>query len=119
MYLGANRKGKIQYFFDQGPDVNHVKYFFNNKTRQAINLALKTKDGDLIPGFSNVEQYEVPASDRGVFGIEHGELYPIEGVPTGKKPIVILLPGIMGSNLSKSDQSSEVGSTTLGCLVTP
>ena len=102
MYLGANRKGNIQYFFDQGTDVDHVKYFFNNKTRQALSLALKAADGDLIPGFTSVQQYEVRASDRGLLGIEHGELYPYPGLPSGKKPIVLLLPGIMGSNLSKN-----------------
>ncbi|WP_460553290.1 DUF7379 domain-containing protein [Ferruginibacter profundus] len=100
MYLGANRKGKIQYFFDQGEEVNHVKYFFNNKTRQAIALALKTGDGELIPGYTIVSQYEVPASDRGIFGLEHGELYPYKDLSLGKRPIVVLLPGIMGSNLS-------------------
>lgn len=102
MYLGAQRKGNIQYFFDQGSDVNHLKYFFNNKTRQAISLALKTADGDPIPGFTSVQQYEVPASDRDLLGIEHGDLFPYPGVPSGKRPIVILLPGIMGSNLSKN-----------------
>ena len=104
MYLGANRKDNIQYFFDQGTDVDHVKYFFNNKTRQAIGLALKAADGELIPGFTCVAQYDVPASDRALFGIEHGELFPDPLIPSGKKPIVILLPGIMGSNLSKKNK---------------
>lgn len=103
MYLGANRKGNIQYFFDQGTDVDHVKYFFNNKTRQAISLALKAADGELIPGFTSVAQYDVPASDRGLFGFEHGELFPDPLIPSGKRPIVVLLPGIMGSNLSKKE----------------
>ncbi len=103
MYLGANRKDNIQYFFDQGAEVDHVKYFFNNKTRQAISLALKAADGEFIPGFTSVAQYDVPASDRGLFGIEHGELFPDPGIPLGKRPIVILLPGIMGSNLTKKE----------------
>ena len=103
MYLGANRKEKIQYFFDQGADVDHVKYFLNNRTRQAIYIALKAKYGEMIPGFTYVEQYDVPASDRALFGIEHGELLPYPNVPTGSKPIVVLLPGIMGSNLSTKD----------------
>ena len=104
MYLGANRKGKIQYFFDQGDEVSHVKYFLNSRTQQAIGLALKAANGEPITGYTSVEQYEVPASARGdLRGLEHGELHPFPGIPTGKKPMVILLPGIMGSNLEKSN----------------
>jgi pimeloyl-ACP methyl ester carboxylesterase/tetratricopeptide (TPR) repeat protein len=103
MYLGANRTGNIQYFFDQGAEVDHVKYFLNNKTREALLLALKTADGQPIPGYNAVPQHEIPASDRGeVRGFEHGDLLPYPNVPSGKKPIVILLPGIMGSNLTRN-----------------
>lgn len=102
MYLGANRKKNIQYFFDEGKNVDHVSYFKNSKTRLAIIYALKATDGESIPGYNNVAQYQVPASDRGmVRGFEHGELFPYPNIPTGKKPILILLPGIMGSNLSR------------------
>ena len=104
MYLGANRTGNIQYFFDQGADVDHIKYFLNNRTREAVLLALKTPDGEQIPGFTSVPQHEVRASDRELRGLEHGELYPFDNVPTGKKPIVVLLPGIMGSNISRNNE---------------
>ena len=104
MYLGANRKGTIQYFFDEGKTVDHITYFKNNKTREAIIFALKTADGENIPGFSVVPQYEIPASDRGIVrGFEHGELEPYPNMPSGKRPIVVLLPGIMGSNLSRKE----------------
>ena len=98
MYLGARRSGKIQYFFDQGTDVNHVKYFENNRTRQIIHLALTNEWEDTIPGFKKVPQYEVPSGDRAL--IEHGALRPDEYPLTGNRPIVIVLPGIMGSNLT-------------------
>jgi hypothetical protein len=103
MYLGANRSGNIQYFFDQGADVDHIKYFLNNRTREAVMLALKTPDGEPIPGFTSVLQHEVRASDRDVRALEGGELKPYENIPTGKRPVVVLLPGIMGSNLSRSN----------------
>lgn len=102
MYLGAKRKENIQYFFAQGVEVNHVKYFENDKTREAINLALKITEGQLIPGFKSIPQYEIPGSDRAL--IEFGELYPSTSPPSGTKPIVILLPGIMGSNLTQKDK---------------
>ncbi len=119
MYLGAKRKDLIQYFFDQGADVDHVKYFTNTRTRQAISLALKTIDGELIPGFTAVKQYEVPASDRALFGIEYGELLPTEYPTSNTKPILILLPGIMGSNLQKQNKKLWLAymSTLMGGLI--
>jgi tetratricopeptide (TPR) repeat protein len=103
MYLGSKRNGNIQYFFDQGSEVDHFRYFKNDKTRQAIALALKSVDGAIIPGFTSINQYEVPASDRGFLGLDYGELFPYPNPPSGKKPILIFLPGIMGSNLSRND----------------
>lgn len=102
MYLGVKRKDNIQYFFDQGADVNHVKYFENDKTREAIDLVLKTAEGQLIPGFKCFAQDEIPGSDRAL--VESGELYPSSDPPSGRKPIVVMLPGIMGSNLSQKDK---------------
>jgi len=102
MYLGACRKNNIQYFFDEGAEVDHIHYFDNNKTREALALVLKTADGEAIPGFTSIPQLQVPGSDRaGILGLEYGELYPM--VPSGKKPIVVLLPGIMGSNLKRDN----------------
>ena len=101
MYLGAKRKNNIQYFFDQGADVNHVKYFANIKTCEAINLALNAPEGGVIPGFKAIPQNSIPGSDRDLRGFDHGELFTEKGVPSGNKPIVLLLPGIMGSNLSR------------------
>ena len=102
MYLGVNRYNNIQYFFDQGANVNHINYFENEKTRDAIDLAIKTPEGNTIPGFKSIEQLNIPGSDRGA--IEHGELYPSPHPPSGTKPIVVLLPGIMGSNLYQKDE---------------
>ncbi len=99
MYLGVRRKNHIQYFFAQGTEVNHVKYFTNTQTTEAINLALKAGEGEMIPGFKAIPQYEIPGTDRAL--VDHGELYPDTFPPEGNKPVVLLLPGIMGSNLSR------------------
>ncbi len=101
MYLGANRLDEIQYFFDQGPTVDHVSYFKNKQTLDAIDLAIKTDMPNPIPGFKLVPQNAIPASDR---GLEYGELEPDNDLPTGKRPIIILLPGIMGSNLTRKEK---------------
>lgn len=99
MYLGVPRKSNIQYFFEEASYVDHVHYFLNISTQTALLNALKTPVGETIPGYKSVAQLEVPASDRGVFGLDSGELFPDEKVPSGRKPIVVLLPGIMGSNI--------------------
>jgi hypothetical protein len=104
MYLGTRRTGNIQYFFDQGPEVNHFRYFTNVSTRQAIALALKTPDGLQIPGFKSVNQYEVSASDRTQAAIESRELYTSPNLPTGNKPILVLIPGLMSSNLTRKNK---------------
>ncbi len=103
MYLGVVRKDEIQYFFDEGITVDHVHYFDNKKTQDAVLNALKTTIGQEIPGYKKVDQRKIPASDRGVLGVDGGELLPSEN-PTvsGKRPILILLPGIMGSNINYS-----------------
>jgi CHAT domain-containing protein len=99
MYLGAQRNTNIQYFFEEESYVDHVHYFVNPTTQTALLNALKTPVGEIIPGYKSVMQFQVPASDRGIFGLDSGELFPDSKPPSGKKPIVILLPGIMGSNI--------------------
>ncbi len=101
MYLGAKRQESIQYFFDQGKSVSHFHYFLNKSTLDAIDLAMKAAQGASIPGFKSVDQYEVPKEDR---AIEYGELVPDDSLPTWERPIVVLLPGIMGSNLTKNNK---------------
>lgn len=100
MYLGCSRKEKIQYFFDEGKNVSHFDYFKNPSTREALLYAINTAPGKDIPGFERRYQHDIPAEHRGVLGLEGGELEPYPGIPTGQRPIVVLIPGIMGSNLS-------------------
>lgn len=104
MYLGVKRKNNIQYFFEEESYVDHIHYFLNISTQTAIINALKTPFGETIPGYKSVSQLEVPSSDRGIFGLDGGELFPDSKLPSGKKPIVILLPGIMGSNIYTEDE---------------
>ena len=58
--------------------------------------------GENIPGFKCIPQYAIPGSDRAL--IESEELYPSTTPPSGTKPIVIMLPGIMGSNLTQNEK---------------
>ena len=100
MYCGTKRKIPIQYFFDEGPEVDHVHYFKNKKTQDALLLCLKTTTVS-IPGFTSYEQAVAAALSRNaLLGLDGGEVSFTK--VSGKKPIVILLPGIMGSNLEQN-----------------
>ena len=99
MYCGSKRNIPIQYFFDEGPDVDHVHYFKNKKTQDALLLALKSTTIS-IPNFISLEQTLQQALDRNaVLGLDGGGVQ--YDTVTGKKPILIMLPGIMGSNLDQ------------------
>ena len=104
MYNGARRaKDRVQYFFDEGADVSHFNYFKNDKTQNALLLALKSSGGTLIPGFSMLETRSfTDAEIRNINLVPGGRVF--QNVVSGQKPIVVLLPGIMGSTLTVSDK---------------
>ena len=104
MYLGIKRANEIQYYFDENAEVNHVKYFENKNTLDAIKTAVKNETGTQIPGFKSFDQNKIPSSDRDDRGLQYGALKPASKPPSGQRPIIVLLPGIMGSNLSNGEQ---------------
>ena len=105
MYNGVRRdKDRAQYFFDQSTEVSHFNYFKNERTRNALLLALKSVDNTLIPGFTRLEtRAYTDAEIRNIEAIiPGGSLF--QDTVSGKKPIVLLLPGIMGSTLTVRDK---------------
>jgi hypothetical protein len=103
MALGTRRTGKVLQFFYEDSNLNHFKYFENRETNQAILLALKSEWGKSLPGFSEQPLSVSLAADRNIkFRPDGGEVM-FEKV-SGAKPIVLLLPGIMGSNLKAEDK---------------
>jgi CHAT domain-containing protein len=102
MYCGTRRNIPFQYFFDEGPEVDHMHYFKNKKTQDAVLLVLKTNINK-IPGFTDFDQSLIRAMERNaLLGLDGGEVYADK--VTGNKPIVIVLPGIMGSNLESGNK---------------
>jgi CHAT domain-containing protein/pimeloyl-ACP methyl ester carboxylesterase len=97
MYQGAKRSRDLQYFFDDGTDVDHFSYFKNAATAKMLKLALDQSGETLIPGFTYMTRAQAIAAR----GLEHGELF--RNKVSGQRPIVVLLPGIMGSNLKNSN----------------
>ncbi len=98
MTLGTRRSGKVLRFFYEDNQLNHFKYFKNSITNHAILIALKSEWGIQLPGFTDEPLSVSVASDRNInFKPDGGQLFSKE--VSGTKPIVLLLPGIMGSNL--------------------
>jgi CHAT domain-containing protein len=100
MYYGNKRNvgNAIQYFYDEGPEVDHFHYFQNKKTQGALLFALNTPVGKPIPNFTKLVQPDSAALDRNaVLSLDGGKVSSDK--VSGNKPIIIILPGIMGSNL--------------------
>lgn len=93
---GMPRAGGMWRLFDQGADVNHFSYFGNENTAHALLRALQTAAANDRPqGFSDVPRAGLPEKRvaRGVIErLSRGE-------DDGTRPVVFLLPGIMGSEL--------------------
>jgi CHAT domain-containing protein/glutaredoxin 2 len=103
MYLGTKRSGMVQFFYDEGAEVNHFSYFKNSRTNKALQNALKTEPGIAITDFIPVSAIiGNDAYRNAVLGLDGGQIS--QHTVSGTKPIVVLLPGIMGSNLSVKDE---------------
>lgn len=86
MYGGAPRRGGARAVFDQGPEVSHFTYFANSRTAELVVAGLTRRD-DGDGGFT------APAIPREV------PRRALRG-PAGPRPVVFILPGIMGTHLA-------------------
>ncbi|HEU4902638.1 MAG TPA: hypothetical protein VFT06_07585, partial [Flavisolibacter sp.] len=103
MYQGTRREQLVQYLFDESGEVDHFHYFKNPRTAQAIDQALKATDNQPLSLFATEEQVALAeASRNAILNAEGGQVFT--NTVTGKKPIVVLLPGIMGSSLTCEGQ---------------
>lgn len=101
MFGGVRRvAGRAYYFFDRGSDVSHFRYFANPHSRRRV------ADGLLAPaappGFQPLPSQSgaVPAASvRGA-----GSRVSSAGM-TADRPVVVVLPGIMGSHLASGDDT--------------
>lgn len=87
MYGGIRREKPAYYFFDQGKDVSHFRYFINPESRTRLAAWLTQEESEPAKGFS-----ELPGGMPSRI-----ELRSVRGGED--RPVVILLPGIMGSHL--------------------
>ncbi|MEO6188411.1 MAG: CHAT domain-containing protein, partial [Ginsengibacter sp.] len=104
MYSGTKREIPVQFLFDDATDVDHFHYFKNKKTNDGILMALKATGTALVPGFSLLDSSTIAAMDRNaLLKLDGGKIF--SDTVTGTKPIAIVLPGIMGSNLSNEENT--------------
>jgi hypothetical protein len=103
MYQGAKRQpGKGFYYLEQTGDTNHFAYFKNDSSLLAITAALNYSGEGRLPMFEPIRADMHTELDRNAaLGLDGGKVFLDE--VSGKKPIVVLLPGIMGSNLQVKD----------------
>ncbi|EAZ79720.1 CHAT domain-containing protein [Algoriphagus machipongonensis] len=96
MKWGAIREpGNVSIYIEKSGAIDHFKYFCTDNTLKAVIDALDVEVGKVPDQF--LIQEKSSSLERGALGLEGGD-YKREKI-TGDKPIVIMLPGIMGSNL--------------------
>ncbi|RYZ09192.1 MAG: CHAT domain-containing protein [Myxococcales bacterium] len=102
MYGGRPRLGGSTYFLERGGKISHFGYFSNPTTAQAVARALTD---DAPEGFHALGQLSrAGLSSSGSRGGVKGKL----GASLSK-PAVIVLPGILGSELSQGDHRLWLG----------
>jgi tetratricopeptide (TPR) repeat protein len=92
MYGGARRAGRSLVSFHKGPGVNHFTYFSNQESAERLVRALTAAAAD-VSGF---EPLKKPAGEVARMVVPRS-LEP--------RPVVVVLPGIMGSELAVGRQS--------------
>ncbi len=107
--LGGLRRRKsdgidAQLFLDRGGDVNHFNYFSNPSTADLIvgSLTGEIAPQDTLPLYADEADLELttPTLGRG-------------GGATGSRPVVFLLPGIMGTHLERDENRIWVSPTAM------
>lgn len=103
MYAGLARHGQALALFDQGAGVTHFNYFANERTRQGLCDWLLTGNPLDAPSFKPLPGVQPEIS------LEEEEAQAKRAVRSRGRdpendtlPVVILLPGIMGSHLWKN-----------------
>ena len=92
MLAGIAPKAVSRVLFDRGADVSHFRYFTNLETRSALRDWFVSVDPASLTSFR-----ALPSADEYESALASAELSRDAGDP--KRPVVVLLPGVMGSHL--------------------
>lgn len=104
MYEGIARQARARAFFDQGPTTTHFNYFQNDDTRSALRDWLTSANVEQLDEFKALPgavQEPSLAEERS----RVAALRRSRGGDTAEAnlPVVVVLPGIMGSHLWRND----------------
>ncbi len=95
MLAGIAPRADARVLFDRGADVSHFRYFANVDTRAAL------RDWLTAPDPARLEAYRsIPSADE--FEAALAAAVARRGVGALDRPVVVVLPGIMGSHLEIS-----------------
>jgi pimeloyl-ACP methyl ester carboxylesterase len=108
MYAGLARTSETRYLYDQGAFVNHFSYFDNRITRTALRDWLTVATPADLPAFDLLEEGREPTSIE-AREKARGRATTRGTVAPDSRPVVILLPGIMGSHLERRGAAQKAG----------
>jgi hypothetical protein len=95
MLRGTPRHAQFPVMIDEGEFVNHFGYFENKRSQTAIRFALQAANDNLPEYFEWMTPQQAIDYDRGILmGSYESDEY------NDQKPILFILPGILGTNLS-------------------
>ena len=94
MYAGLAARNDARYLFDQGASVNHFSYFANRSTRGALRDWLTADDPAALPAFAPLARRQEPDA-----ATARRRAAARAAPQPDTRPVVIFLPGIMGSHL--------------------
>ncbi|MET0963127.1 MAG: CHAT domain-containing protein [Noviherbaspirillum sp.] len=92
MLGGIAPRGAARVLFDRGVNVSHFRYFSNDDTRSALRDWLVADDPLQLAAFQPLQAGFTSMDEAGILASRGG-------VPLAERPVVVVLPGVMGSHL--------------------
>lgn len=113
MYGGTKRAaGNARFYFAEGPDVNHFSYFKNSATARKMIDALTR--GPAEDGFEALDPATRAAKERSERRMKRAAARAARAPQApGGRPAVVLIPGIMGSELAQNEDCIWVNALRL------
>ncbi len=100
MYAGLARPGQARRRFEQGPGINHFGYFANQSSRLALRDWLTGPDPALLGAFEPIPELRREISLDEELDLDKTIVLSRGGAAAAANlPVVIVLPGTMGSHL--------------------
>ncbi len=99
MYGGAVRSGPALFLLDRSPHTDHFHYFSNDSTANGVGNALLLESP---PDFAPIGPLSAAGQDS--TGLRELRAPRVALADDGKRPAVVVLPGILGSNLKSAEQ---------------